>query len=70
MKEMETIVQMLPYIVPFIAVGFTLLAVALIDLVKRKTCYGREQSHLGTYYIHSNHWPCYLSNSRPQGGFS
>ncbi len=36
MKEMETIIQMLPYLAPLIALGFILLAVALVDLVKRK----------------------------------
>ena len=40
MKEMETVVQMLPYMAPLIALGFILLAVALIDLVKRKRVTG------------------------------
>ena len=40
MKETESIVQMLPYVVPLIALGFILLAVALIDLVKRKRVTG------------------------------
>jgi hypothetical protein len=36
MKEMEDVLQMLPYLVPLIALGIILLTVALIDLVKRK----------------------------------
>ena len=36
MKEMESLIQMLPYMAPPIILGITLLAVALIDLVKRK----------------------------------
>jgi len=36
MKEMESLIQMLPYMAPLIILGITLLAVALIDLVKRK----------------------------------
>ena len=36
MKEMETIVQMLPYMVPLIILEVVLLVVALVDLAKRK----------------------------------
>ena len=36
MKEMESIVQMLPYLVPIIVLEFALLAFALVDLFKRK----------------------------------
>ena len=33
---METVIQMLPYVVPLIALGVVLLVVALFDLAKRK----------------------------------
>ena len=36
MKEMETIIQMLPYMVPLIILEAVLLTVALVDLTKRK----------------------------------
>ena len=36
MKEIGSLIQMLPYVAPLIALGSILLAVALIDLVKRK----------------------------------
>jgi hypothetical protein len=36
MKEMETIVQMLPYMVPLIILEVVLVVVALVDLAKRK----------------------------------
>ena len=36
MKEMETVIQMLPYMVPLIIIGVVLLVVALVDLAKRK----------------------------------
>lgn len=36
MKEMETLIHMLPYMVPLIILEFTLLAVALVDLARRK----------------------------------
>ncbi len=36
MKEMETVIQMLPYMVPLIIVEVALLVVALVDLAKRK----------------------------------
>ena len=36
MKEMETIIQMLPYMVPLIVLEVALMAVALVDLAKRK----------------------------------
>jgi hypothetical protein len=36
MKEMESIVQMLPYLVPVIVLEFALLAFALVDLSRRK----------------------------------
>jgi len=36
MKEMESIVQMLPYLAPLIIPGVILLVIALIDLAKRK----------------------------------
>jgi len=36
MKEMESLVQILPYMVPLIILEVALLAVALVDLAKRK----------------------------------
>ena len=36
MKEMESITQMLPYLVPIIVLEFALLVYALVDLSKRK----------------------------------
>jgi hypothetical protein len=36
MKEMETVIQMLPYMVPLIILEVVLLTVALVDLAKRK----------------------------------
>ena len=36
MKEMESLIQMLPYMVPLIILEVALLAVALVDLAKRK----------------------------------
>jgi hypothetical protein len=36
MKEMDTIIQMLPYMVPLIILEVALMAVALVDLAKRK----------------------------------
>ena len=36
MKEMETVIQMLPYMVPLIVLEVALMAVALVDLAKRK----------------------------------
>jgi hypothetical protein len=36
MKEMETVIQMLPYMVPLIILEVVLLVVALVDLAKRK----------------------------------
>ena len=36
MKEMETLVQMLPYMVPLIILEVVLMVVALVDLAKRK----------------------------------
>jgi hypothetical protein len=36
MKEMETLVQMLPYMVPLIILEVVLLVVALLDLARRK----------------------------------
>ena len=36
MKEMESVIQMLPYLVPLIILEVVLLAVALVDLAKRK----------------------------------
>ena len=36
MKEMETVIQMLPYMVPLIVLEVVLLVVALVDLAKRK----------------------------------
>jgi hypothetical protein len=36
MKEMETVIQMLPYMVPLLIVEVALLVVALVDLAKRK----------------------------------
>ena len=40
MKEMGTIIQMLPYMVPLIILEAVLLSVALIDLAKRKNVTG------------------------------
>jgi hypothetical protein len=40
MKEMETVIQMLPYMAPLITLGAVLLGVALVDLVKRKRVTG------------------------------
>ncbi len=36
MKEMDTVIQMLPYMVPLIILEVALMAVALVDLAKRK----------------------------------
>jgi hypothetical protein len=36
MKEIETLIQMLPYLAPIIILGVVLLVVALVDLAKRK----------------------------------
>ena len=36
MKEIETIIHMLPYMVPLIILEVVLLTVALVDLAKRK----------------------------------
>jgi heme/copper-type cytochrome/quinol oxidase subunit 4 len=36
MKEMETVIQMLPYMIPLIILEVVLTVVALIDLAKRK----------------------------------
>ena len=36
MKEMETVIQMLPYMLPLIILEVVLTVVALIDLAKRK----------------------------------
>ena len=36
MKEMETLVQMLPFMVPLIILEVVLTVVALVDLAKRK----------------------------------
>ena len=36
MKELDTIVQMLPYLVPLIILEVILLVVSLVDLAKRK----------------------------------
>ena len=41
MKEMDSLIQMLPYLVPLIILGIVLLVVALVDLVKAETRYGR-----------------------------
>jgi len=40
MKEMETVIQMLPYMAPLIILGVVLLTVALVDLAKRKRVTG------------------------------
>ena len=40
MKEMESLVQMLPYMVPLIILEVVLLVVALADLAKRKRVTG------------------------------
>ena len=40
MEEMETIIQMLPYMVPLIILEIVLVVVALIDLAKRKRVTG------------------------------
>jgi len=40
MKEMETVIQMLPYMAPLIVLGAVLLTVALVDLAKRKRVTG------------------------------
>ena len=36
MKEMEFVIQMLPYMVPLIILEVVLLVIALVDLAKRK----------------------------------
>lgn len=36
MKEMESVIQMLPYLAPLIILEVILMAVALVDLAKRK----------------------------------
>ncbi len=36
MNGMESIIEMLPYLVPIIILELTLLVIALVDLVKRK----------------------------------
>ncbi len=36
MNNMESLVQMLPYLTPLIILEVTLLVIALVDLVKRK----------------------------------
>ena len=36
MKNMESLIQMLPYLAPIIILGLTLLVIALADLIKRK----------------------------------
>jgi hypothetical protein len=40
MKEMETVIQMLPYMIPLIILEVVLTVVALIDLAKRKHVMG------------------------------
>ena len=36
MKDMESLIQMLPYLAPIIILGLTLLVIALVDLTKRE----------------------------------
>jgi hypothetical protein len=43
MKEMESIVEMLPYLVPIFVLELALLAYALIDLFKRKHITGGKK---------------------------
>ena len=43
MKEMETIIQMLPYMVPLFILEIVLITVALIDLARRKHVTGGKK---------------------------
>ena len=43
MKEMETVIQMLPYMAPLIVLAIVLLVVALVDLAKRKHVTGGKK---------------------------
>jgi hypothetical protein len=43
MKEMETLIHMLPYMAPLVILEIVLIAVALADLVKRKKVTGGKK---------------------------
>ena len=43
MKEMETLIHMLPYMAPLFILEIVLIAIALVDLVKRKKVTGGKK---------------------------
>ena len=43
MKDMESLIQMLPYLAPIIILQLTLLVIALVDLSKRKHVTGENK---------------------------